>query len=214
MSYATKAKLYRVDYIHYVKDTANAKPTASARPSKTAVGYKLTGYKWLWQESFAFNLDNLPSPLEADTVAEVITNSAKTWDDKTSFALFSYTSATTDEPYQVYDETNTIAFGDLGNTGIIAQTTWWYSRAGKAILEFDMCFNTQFKWSASGESVADAMDIQNIATHEFGHAVGLADIYNSNYDYVTMYGYSSYGDIEKISLDGWDIAGLQKIYGE
>ena len=55
------------------------------------------------------------------------------------------------------------------------------------------------------------MDLQNIATHEFGHAAGLDDYYQC--DLETMYGYSYYGDIEKRDLYDGDIAGIQKLYG-
>ena len=57
------------------------------------------------------------------------------------------------------------------------------------------------------------MDLQNIATHELGHSAGLNDIYSSTCSEVTMYGYSSYGETKKRTLEQPDITGLQKIYG-
>jgi len=57
------------------------------------------------------------------------------------------------------------------------------------------------------------MDLQNIATHELGHAVGLNDIYSGSCSYVTMYGYSTEGDIGKRTLEQPDITGLQTMYG-
>lgn len=217
ITYDALAKMYRADYIHYAKTNPKAKPNG-AKPGKKDIGYSLMGVKWYWQESFSYNFDELPENLNENGASLVIEAAAKTWDNETSCLkttnddLFDYTGALTNLDYGVYDQTNTVAFGDLNNAGIIAVTSIWYSRATKAIYEFDMCFNTAFAWSSTGSG--DAMDLQNIATHEFGHAIGLNDIYNDSFDYVTMYGYASQGETNKTTLDTWDIIGLQKIYGE
>ena len=57
------------------------------------------------------------------------------------------------------------------------------------------------------------MDLQNIATHEIGHGLGLEDLYNVVCDQETMYGYSSKGEIKKRTLEQGDITGLQIMYG-
>ena len=56
------------------------------------------------------------------------------------------------------------------------------------------------------------MDLQNIATHELGHAVGLDDIYTSTCSEVTMYGYSTYMETKKRTLEQPDIKGISGIY--
>ena len=60
-------------------------------------------------------------------------------------------------------------------TNIIAIAYYWYSRRTKEVVEFDIIFNTQFSWSTAGASATEDMDIQNLATHEFGHPIGLSD---------------------------------------
>ena len=57
-----------------------------------------------------------------------------------------------------------------------------------------------------------AFDIQNIATHEFGHPVGLDDLYDEIYSELTMYGYSSKGETKKCSLEEGDVLGAQSLY--
>ncbi|MDP3026842.1 MAG: matrixin family metalloprotease, partial [Nanoarchaeota archaeon] len=68
------------------------------------------------------------------------------------------------------------------------------------------------KWG-NASSNTKVIDLQNIATHELGHGVGLADIYSTACSSVTMYGYSYYGDTEKRTLETPDITGLQTLYG-
>jgi predicted Zn-dependent protease len=83
------------------------------------------------------------------------------------------------------------------------------------IIDYDVMFDTDFAWKicSAGVDCSVAMDLQNIATHETGHGIGLADIYDSSCSAVTMYGYSWYGDTQKRSLEPPDITGLQKLYG-
>jgi len=87
----------------------------------------------------------------------------------------------------------------------------------RKIIEFDILFDTDYEWGYAGPTDEDelgdtsVMDLQNIATHELGHGLGLADIYNC--PEVTMYGYSDYGETQKRTLDGPDITGIQELYG-
>ena len=56
-------------------------------------------------------------------------------------------------------------------------------------------------------------DVQDIATHEAGHVVGLDDLYADKYSELTMYGYSSKGETKKISLAVGDVNGTVALYG-
>jgi hypothetical protein len=114
--------------------------------------------------------------------------------------------------YGVQDYTNAIVFGDYPAEGVIAVTSMWWNPATKSIVEFDMMFDTDYTWGDASTNPL-LMDLQNIATHEFGHAVGMDDVYTSACIAVTMYGYSDNGDIEKRTLETPDITGLIKLYG-
>lgn len=199
--------LERVDFIHY------AKPPAGAKPSSSATCYKLLGVKWTsFPVNYAINPANSQG-LSEPFVTLALSISAETWDTATSKELFNdvydidYTAQ-----YGTQDFKNSIAFGDYPNNNVIAVTSVWFTRVGKKIVEFDQLYNTRFNW---GDATADVtkMDLQNIATHELGHAVGMNDIYSTTCSAVTMYGYSNYGETQKRTLEQPDIAGLQKIYG-
>ncbi len=199
--------LDRVDFIHY------AKPSGATKP-RTDACYKLMGVKWLTLPvSYAINPIN-PYGLSADFVGNAFSAAAETWDAATSKELFADTYTLDSSAYYgTRDYKNVISFGSYNDPNVIAITSVWYTRVGKQIVEFDQLYNTGFVW---GDASVDpsVMDLQNIATHELGHAVGLDDIYTSSCGAVTMYGYSTEGDLAKRTLAQPDVLGLQKMYGQ
>lgn len=199
-------ELERVDFIHY------AKPAAGAKPLPTVTCYKLLGVKWTtFPVNYIINPTNVGLPEEFVTSA--ISTSAETWDAAISKELFNdvYTVDYSLQ-YGTQDYKNAISFGNYPDANVIAVTSIWYTRIGKKIVEFDILFDTDFAWG-DGTMDSTVMDLQNIATHELGHGVGLGDIYSSSCSGVTMYGYSAYGEIQKRTLEQPDIVGLQKMYG-
>lgn len=209
---AINKDLVKVDFVYY------AKPDGVGKPSKLSLGYKLMGVKWLVQEDYYVNLSN--TTLSTQAAASAIEASVAEWDrytdciKTTGLDLFGNVNYSNTVHYGVYDNINAIEFGDYSDPNVIAITSTWYSKSTKSILEYDILFNNgDFNWSVDANGSSNAMDLQNIATHELGHAIGLADIYKSNFNYVTMYGYSSNGDIQKRTLADPDIMGLQSMYG-
>ena len=75
-----------------------------------------------------------------------------------------------------------------------------------------MLFNEHYMWGDAAINPS-LMDLQNIATHELGHSIGLGDIYTTTCSAVTMFGYSDNGETSKRTLEQPDITGLQKMYG-
>ncbi|NYT20442.1 MAG: matrixin family metalloprotease [Methanomicrobiales archaeon] len=203
----------RIDFIHYAKPDGIGKPPSAVKPPKVDTCYDLMGIRWKsLPVNYIVNPSNTQS-LPQGFITDAISASALTWDDSTSSGLFA-AGTTGDVRYRVFDGMNAITFGD-DDPGIIAVTSVWYSRRTKEILEFDIRFNEYYTWGEATLSAddPDCMDLQNIATHELGHAVGLGDVYNPDCSAVTMYGYSDYEDIEKRDLELPDITGLQSIYG-
>ena len=139
------------------------------------------------------------------------------WDGYTSTDLFAdaVINYNASFDYDTVDGKNEIVFGDYAEANVIAICyTWGYfggKPSSREIVEFDIMLDTDYNW---GDGAIDdtIMDVQNIVTHELGHGIGLADIYDC--DLETMYGRSSEGDIVKRDLYDGDIAGLQKLYGK
>jgi hypothetical protein len=122
------------------------------------------------------------------------------------------------------DGINEIMFGNIDNPGAIAVTiVWGIFRGppqGREIVGYDMVFdNVDFTWTVLGSTKEDelyqtgSMDMQNIATHELGHALGLDDLYNGAAMEQTMYGYAVAGETKKRTLAAGDIAGVNALYG-
>jgi len=183
----------------------------NAKPSPTSGCYKLMGVKWATSSlpvSYAVNPTNSMG-LDITDIISNISITSETWDNATPRELFNNYVSTTSASYGSLDSQNTIVFGNNAGTGVIAVTSTWYIRSTRQIVEFDMSLETDYTWSLSGE--AGKMDVQNIVTHELGHGIGLADLYNSCTQ-ETMYGYSTFGEISKRSLNSGDKAGLLSLY--
>lgn len=217
LAYAAEAKnsdLEKVTFVHHKKglDKRELAATTDTATTSSSTCYNLLGIKWpSLPVSYVINPSNKEG-LSSSFVKYSVSKAAETWDYSTSKELFNNKYSTNySVKYGVQDFKNSIVFSSYPSTSIIATTAIWYSKSTKNIVEFDMLFNSYFIW---GNATANSslMDLQNIAMHEFGHSIGLGDIYNTC-TRETMYGYSKAGETFKRSLNPGDIAGLRSIYG-
>jgi len=116
-----------------------------------------------------------------------------------------------------YDSVNLFTVADKNwpaewNKGI-SLTMPIYDGASGSIFEADVIMNADpergYKWSALAECADDYMDIQNVATHEIGHFLGLN---HSLSNMSTMYYKINLGETSKRSLSADEIAGVCSIY--
>ncbi len=216
--------LEKIVFIHYKKGAGKKdKPVKPDKPGKPTsepecYGFLANGVKW--KSDINIYIDTNIGGTDA------IEEATMEWDRWTSASLFpavqnwiitdnlDWDGDTGDQP----DGKNELLFGDYSNSNVIAITVVWGYFSGppkfREIFEFDILFNdTDYIW---GDAVGDStvMDLQNIATHELGHGLGLGDIYVDSCSDVTMYGYSGYGEIIKRDLAGPDVTGLQELYGQ
>ena len=141
--------------------------------------------------------------------------SLNTWDTEVSFDVFGSEVAGAVDGIDTAapDGKNEVQFGDVSSEGAIAVTIVWYTIGppwAKKITEWDALFDdADFDWSTSGD--ADKMDYRNIATHEFGHAVGLGHPDDTCTE-ETMFRYAASGETNKSTLNPGDIAGINELY--
>lgn len=215
----------KIVFVHYRKPRGKPADKPGVKPPKPSdesdcYTFLANGVKWKDPRFSGCVVDVASAPSSvAGKFLTVMETSADTWAKQTGAAILpSCTPGSNLEPDEDSpDGSNEIVFGSLSENNAIAVTIVWGRFGGppkdREIVEYDMIFNVGFDWAVIDAEPQDAMDLQNIATHELGHAVGLGDLYNACTE-VTMYGYSTEGETTKRTLELADIAGLHALYGE
>jgi hypothetical protein len=202
--------------VHFAKGSGNfAKP---APVPAVCYGYMAQGAKWKTLESWT--IDNVNTGgIDSQTESGILDKSIGKWETAagTGSDILGQGSAgpVSATVGKILDYKNEVTFAPIKNKGAIAVTTVWgnfgdSNIGNREIVEWDQTYNTKFAWSVSGQ--AGKMDFENIATHELGHAFGMADLYTSNCINETMYGYADYGQTNKRDLNAGDIAGIDLLY--
>lgn len=94
-----------------------------------------------------------------------------------------------------------------------AKTQLWFDQRNGEILGADIAFNRSigdFAVCPDGGCAPGTIDLENVATHEFGHFLGLS---HSGDPSSTMWCDAVKDDLQKRSLGDDDVAGLCAIYG-
>lgn len=216
--------LEKIVFIHYKKEHAKPdkpdKPDKPGKPSGEPECYDFMGKNIKWKDTeIVYLIDQAGSGLDVTQVETAMTAGAAEWEDHTSATLFGgYTTSGglswDGDPGDEPDGRNELLFADYQQSGVIAVTVVWGYFSGppgiREIFEFDILFDTDYEWGIGDEN---KMDVQNIATHELGHGLGLGDVYEDGCSEVTMYGLSEEGELIKQTLDQPDITAIQKLYG-
>lgn len=106
------------------------------------------------------------------------------------------------------DGVNLVVFRNASNGSAIATTYWWSNSAG--IIDADIVFwDAGFRFFAGSTGCSSGFYIEDIATHEFGHALGLGHSTSAG---ATMYPSTSSCNVSNRTLEADDIAGVQALY--
>ena len=99
-------------------------------------------------------------------------------------------------------------FRNASSGSAIATTYWWSS--GSRIIDADIVFwDGGFRFFAGSTGCSNGFYIEDIAAHEFGHALGLGHSTSAN---ATMFPSVSSCTTGNRTLDGDDIAGVVALY--
>jgi hypothetical protein len=188
--------------------------TCTTTTDDAVTDYGLAG--WHLPAGISPKLNESTDPLTVGVSAArtAIQNSFATWEQRIG-NVFSDVGSTNAKNTR-FDGTNAIMWKRLG-ASTIGVTYVWYSTSTKEVVEVDTAFNSRYPWaifdSQAGEcqSTPDAYDVQNIATHEFGHWVGLEDLYDDADKDLTMYGFGAGGELKKRTLGAGDKAGADAV---
>jgi hypothetical protein len=203
--------------------------TVQTGPAITSTGgnanaYVLMGRKWTQTDPqiiMSLKDDALlaATGMSKTSVLSAVSAAANTWDSATNQNLFSDSGATTTATANwKYDGVNNMAFTPYA-TGCtaLAATGVWYKTQGIAagqmykIVESDMTFNSNLKWTTTGET--GKLDFQSVVLHELGHTIGLGDLYNKAAFAKDTTQVMHYYTGVKRSLGNGDATGVWKLYG-
>ena len=201
---------------------------------RTVEGYRLywyhPSYGWTYQASspgsgwygpaqwsaggfsYYVNTANNPTGVGSADFISAVQASYQTWEDDSGSLVDLTYGGTTTATVDSHDYVVRVGWGSIGGS-TIAYCHLWMSLGGSYTLpidDADIVFDTTKSWSVTGAS--DTYDVQNIGTHEAGHGIGVADLYDSEDSEQTMYGYASTGETKKRTLEWGDRAGLAALY--
>ncbi len=162
-----------------------------------ALAFYYSGIRWWGTTTYVRYDSSVPDSWQS---SGALYNARNAWNNAGSRFRIYYSSSSG----------NLVKAGYYGNTDWIAKASVSINLLGY-ITQAEITFNRSYPWSTTGAS--GYYDVQNIATHEFGHWLQLRDLYSSNDYYKTMYGYAKTGETYKRTLHSDDIAGIKYIYG-
>ncbi len=188
---------------------------APVQPQETGAILPLfvpTDSKWPGSSPVVEYLINNPgfNDATAGTVAEqnvAIRNGALTWftQGRSNFR-FDFGGTTTTSSVDA-DGENVVIVRNAPSGGALATANWWWNRANETT-DCDIVFWDQNNnFSVTG--AAHTYDIQWVATHEFGHCLGLHHVRRGPTMHGTTYAGTTYG--RTLHLD--DMRGINFLYG-
>ncbi len=199
-----------------------ARPTRPVKPTKADQLYTFIarGATWRSVEPYVVNPAN-GDGVAPEVVSTAVGAAASTWEAQVTSDIFG-SGSVTDVPlaadWSAPDGVNEAYFSHTElDQGTVAVTIVWGIFSGavnaRQIVEWDMVFNDALPepWGDATLQPA-AWDVENIATHEIGHAAGLGDLYTIAAAEQTMFGYASPGETKKRTLESGDIAGITTLY--
>ncbi len=166
---------------------------------------------WWWAEHGAtWTYNDAGAPGVAGALS-AISSGAAVWGASGADFAFAYAGTTSSDLSSCNntpDAERVVGWVDQpGST--LAVTCTFYSTSGSPYpaIDFDMEIDPSWTWTTGSTGVST--DLQSVATHEFGHALGLN---HSSINAAAMY-FSYQGGTLKRNLHSDDVAGIVAIYG-
>jgi len=169
--------------------------------------FTLNGPSWA-APSVPYSLNPANLDLPANAVEAAILEGATAWATQTNASFgFSYAGRSSHTTL-TNDAVNLVIFRNASSGSTIATTYYWYNSSG--LLDADIVFwDAGFDFFSGSSGCASGFYIEDVAAHEFGHALGLG---HTNVGGATMYPSISYCSTGPRSLHADDIAGLEALY--
>lgn len=175
--------------------------------SNPTSAYVANGPTWA-QRPVAYSINTTNLDLSEAAVETAVRTGADTWDAQSnasfSFAFAGRSTQTT----TTYDAVNLVVFRNASSGSAIATTYWWFT--GSSIVDADIVFwDAAFQFFSGSAGCSGGFYIEDVAAHEFGHALGLGHSTSGN---ATMYPSITSCDTRNRTLAADDIAGVLALY--
>ena len=186
----------------------SAAGVAIATVASTGVSaYALLGYSWA-QPTVPYYINSANMDVPAAAVEPAIRAGADAWRLQSgasfAFGFAGYSTQTTN----TNDGINLVMFRNASSGSALATTYTWFS--GTRMIDADIVFwDAGFQFFTGSSGCSGGFFIEDVATHEFGHALGLA---HSTFATATMYPSISTCSQQARSLDPDDIAAVLALY--
>ncbi len=159
--------------------------------------------------TFHPNTSTFPSGFTSSAVLNALGSSAQTWNSASRGpSLLSIGSAgNATGPSQ--NNTSELGWARIAPKNVLA-ATWTWVNGSNQIVEADLFYNSSWTWDIFGGcpgSPTGHFDIQDIGTHELGHALGLNHVSDANAQ-ATMYPSAPADEVRKRTLTTGDITAL------
>ncbi|MEN6340925.1 MAG: IPT/TIG domain-containing protein [Methanospirillum sp.] len=190
---------------------------ASSPTSPFAVSFGYAKLKWASPATFVVSA-SCPGVTDA---AAAVASAAGTWNAALAGSTFRFINGGTTSSTTIgEDRRNLICWkpaSDFADPSMVAVTHWWF--VGSNLVECDVALNAAFAWT-TGTASGSTRSVEAVMLHEFGHWLGLRDLYGYRSGAPTdvgkaMFGQSNsdFGNLNRRTLAEGDIAGARYIYG-
>ncbi len=134
--------------------------------------YVYSGHRWPGN-SVPFYVNPANRDVTEDAAIAALQVAASNWKNQSTADINLYYAGRTTGTTIGYNGKNEVFFRDEANGGTAAVTYWWYGGDGK-LLDSDMkFFDSGFKFFTGQSGCAQGIYIEDLATHEFGHFIGI-----------------------------------------
>lgn len=184
---------------------------------KDATNFSLIGTKLPTNTTYRLN-PSVPFSISSN-LNTIVNNSFDSWESPSGVSFTK--GANTSKNRSAYDGQNIIAWNRL-SLSTLGATYIRYNPDTGAVVDVDTIMNSRHAWTWTNPSsvnvdqqcaATNAYDAQNILVHELGHWMGLRDLYGSQDEDNTMFGYASKNELKKDTLEQGDLDGTIQIYG-
>jgi hypothetical protein len=182
-------------------------PAAGLALTAETDAYATNGATWPQHPvPYAINATNMDLPGAA--IAPAVRAGADVWASQSSANVSLAYTGPSAQTTTGYDGLNLVVFRNASSGSAIATTYYWSS--GSRIIDADIVFwDAAFRFFAGSTGCSGGFYIEDIAAHEFGHALGLGHSATAG---ATMYPSVSSCNAGNRTLDADDVAGVQFLY--